>query len=399
MDQLEYMEQVSTTRAWTEVNLDAIAYNLHSIRTAVGEKVKILAVVKADAYGHGYREVAKTLLENGADAFGVATIDEAIQLRRQKAEVPILILGHTPPSRAADLVKYGITPTVFDRALPTALSREAEKQGKSADVHIKLDTGMSRIGFSCDEAGLNEVLAISRMEGIRIQGIFTHFARADETNRDHTLVQFRKFMDMVQALEEHGLYIPVKHVCNSAGIMEFPEMHLDMVRPGIILYGHYPSNEVHRQRLTLRPAMELKAVVTHIHKVDKGTPVSYGGTFAAPRVMDIATLPIGYADGYPRSLSNRARVLVGNQFAPIVGRICMDQCMIDVTDVNTVAVGDEIILFGRRGDNEITVEELADSIGTISYEMLCVIGKRIPRVYLKDGKVLNVLNYLVKEQE
>lgn len=382
------------TRAWAEINLDAIAHNIQEIRRVTRPEAKILAVIKADAYGHGYKEVARTLLENGADAFGVATIDEAIQLRRQSIQVPILILGHTPPSRAYDLVKYDITPTVFDGALPQKLSSIAGALGRTADIHIKLDTGMSRIGFSCDVAGLEAVLAVSRLPHVRVQGLFTHFATADEADKGYTREQFARFMDFDRRLRERGLAIPVRHTCNSAGVIDLPDMHLEMVRPGIILYGHYPSAEVERDKLDLRPAMELKAVVTHIHNVGGGTRVSYGGTYQTPGPATIATIPIGYADGYPRNLSNRARVMVRGEYAPVIGKICMDQCMIDVTHVNTVTVGDEVILFGKRGDKQIAVDELADMLGTIGYEILCVIGRRIPRVYLKGGKVLNVLNYL-----
>ncbi len=388
------MEQVSKSRAWAEINLDAIAHNIQQIRKKVGPSVRVLAVVKADAYGHGYKEVAKTLLENGADAFGVATIDEAIQLRRQKIRVPILILGHTPVSRAQDLVTYDITPTVFDMALPKALSGIAGALGKEARIHIKLDTGMTRLGFDCDDAGLSDVLAISRLPHVYVEGIFTHFAKADELDKTYTRMQFQKFMEFTDRLKAQGLDIPIKHVCNSAGVMDLPEMYLDMVRPGIILYGQPPSCEVDRAGMDLWPAMELRAVVTHIHKVDRDTRVSYGGTFTTGRPSTIATIPIGYADGYMRSLSNRAQVIVRGQKVPVIGRICMDQCMLDVTDVNTITVGDEVILFGKWGDLEVSVTELADLVGTIGYELLCVIGKRIPRVYLKQGEVLNVLSYM-----
>ncbi len=383
------------SRAWAEVNLDAIAHNVREIKKLLSNKTKFLGVVKADGYGHGFREVAKTLLQNGADALAVATIDEAMQLRARNIDAPILVLGHTPDMRAQDLVEHDITPTVFNYSLAKAVSDEALRAGKQAKIHISIDTGMSRIGFGTTTDDVEKIMSIYRLPNIEIEGMFTHFAKADETDRSYTDMQFEKFMDMTGRLEERGLKIPIKHVCNSAGVMEFPEYHLDMVRPGIVIYGHYPSEEVDKTKLDLKPAMELKAVITHLSEKEKGTRVSYGGTYQTHKELTkIATVPIGYADGYLRSLSNNADMIAGGKRVPVIGRICMDQCMIDVTSVNNIAVGDEVIIFGKRGDEEITVTELAANMGTINYEILCVIGRRIPRVYLKDGKIVNVLSYL-----
>lgn len=382
-------------RAWAEVNLDAIAHNVRAIKALLEPKTRLLGVVKADGYGHGFREVAKTLLQNGADALGVATIDEAMQLRARKIEAPILILGHTPDNRAQDLVEHEITPTVFNFSLAKAVSDVAVKTGKQAKIHISLDTGMSRIGFNTTDDDVETILSIHKLPHVEIEGMFTHFAKADEKDRSYTDMQFARFMDMAGRLEERGLVIPIKHVCNSAGVMEFPEYQLDMVRPGIILYGHYPSEDVDKSKLDLIPAMELKAVITHLNTKEKGVKVSYGGTYQTYKdFTKIATIPIGYADGYLRNLSNNADMIAGGRRVPVIGRICMDQCMIDVTSVNNINVGDEVIIFGKRGDEEITVTELAALMGTINYEILCVIGKRIPRVYLKDGKIVNVLSYL-----
>ena len=389
------MRDIKMSRAWAEVNLDAIAHNVREIKKLLKPETKIMGVVKADGYGHGFREVAKTLLKNGADALAVAVIDEAIQLRDRGINVPILILGHTPDCRAQDLVAMDITPTVFDETLARAVSDAAVAAGKRAKIHIKIDTGMSRVGFETTDVDLEKILEISRLPNLDAEGIFTHFASADEQDKSYTNMQFERFMDVINRLEEHGLKIPIRHICNSAGIIEFPEYQLDMVRPGIILYGHYPSDCVDRTKLDLRPAMELKAVITHIAEKEKGVKVSYGGIYKTFREKTkIATVPIGYADGYLRNLSNNADMIAGGKRVPVIGRICMDQCMIDVTNVNTINVGDEVVLFGRKGDVEITVTELAELMGTINYEILCVIGKRIPRVYLKDGKIFNVLSYL-----
>ncbi len=382
-------------RAWAEVNLDAIAHNVRAIRKLLKPETRLLGVVKADGYGHGFREVAKTLLQNGADSLGVATIDEAMQLRARNIKAPILILGHTPDSRAQDLVEHEITPTVFHYSLAKAVSCAAVKAGKLAKIHISLDTGMSRIGFNTTDEDVETILSIHKLSNVEIEGLFTHFAKADEKDHAYTDMQFARFMDMADRLEARGLSIPVKHVCNSAGVMEFPQYQLDMVRPGIILYGQYPSEDVDKSKLDLIPAMELKAVITHISTKEKGVRVSYGGTYKTYKdFTKIATIPIGYADGYLRNFSNNADMIAGGQRVPVIGRICMDQCMIDVTSVNNINVGDEVIIFGKRGEEEISVTELASLLGTINYEILCVIGKRIPRVYLKDGKIVNVLSYL-----
>lgn len=389
-------------RAWAEVNLDAIRNNIREIRRYVNKKTKILGVVKADAYGHGVFEVSKTLIENGADELGVAFIDEALQLRRYGIDKPILILGHTPTECVKELVQEDIMPSVFHEALAAAVSEEAVRQEKIAKIHIKIDTGMTRIGFryngpeEVQQETLRAVVRIAQMPNIKIDGIFTHFASADETaGIEYTQRQFHLFCDLIQRLERDGIVIPTKHVCNSAATIMFPEMHLDMVRPGIILYGIAPSEEVDKTKLNLIPAMQLKAGITNVKEVEAETPVSYGRTWHTVKKTKIATIPIGYADGFSRLLSNRAEVLVRGQKSPVIGTICMDQCMIDVSSVNTVSVGDEIVLFGTDGTLSIPVERIAEKMGTIPYEILCVIGKRIPRVYLHDGKVEQVLNYLL----
>jgi len=389
-------------RAWAQVSLDAIANNISEIRRVVQPPAKILAVVKADAYGHGFLEVTRTLLDNGADALGVAFIDEAIQLRNCNISHPIIILGHTPPEYADILVKNDIIATVFSKSLATAISYAAFKRKKTAKIHIKVDTGMGRVGFvynddlATREATIDDILEIAQLPNIEIEGIFTHFARADERDRAFTELQFARFMDLCEKLEARGLSVPVKHAANSAAVIQYPEMHLDMVRPGIILYGCYPSEEVDKTRLNLIPAMEFRASVTQVKWVEKDTPISYGGTFVTADKTKVATIPVGYADGLSRVLSGKASVIANDKKVPIIGNICMDQCMIDATSVNNIDVDDEIILFGRNNQNlEIPVEEVAKLTGTINYETLCIVGRRIPRVYTRDGKIVDVLNYLL----
>lgn len=388
-------------RAWAEIDIDAIKNNIISIRSYVSEKAKILGVVKADAYGHGYLEIAGTLLENGADMLAVACIDEAIQLRVCGFKCPILILGTSCEDEAGDLVKNDITPACFSYSFAKALSDAAVKYNKTAKIHIKTDTGMGRIGYRfCDDADarletLDEIMKISTLPNIEIEGIFMHFSVADEDNDEYTNLQFERFMTLCDILEKNGLSIPIKHCANSAALIRFPHMHLDMVRPGIILYGHNPSGFVDCRKLSLKPAMAFKTKITNIKTVESGASISYGRKFIAKKITKIATIPVGYADGYSRLLSGRAYVIVGGKLCNLVGNICMDQCMIDVTDVNNINIGDEVILFGNDGCAKVSVEELAEKMGTINYEILCMVGKRIPRIYIKDGEPKKIHNYLL----
>lgn len=383
-------------RAWAEIDLDAIAHNVREIRRITHKKAEIMGVVKADAYGHGVTQVVETLIENGVTRLAVSMLDEAIQLRVQGVSVPILILSYTDPARAEEIILNDVTQTVFSSDLVQALSDAAVRLKKNVKVHVKIDTGMTRVGFMPGYSAVKNVVDISRLPGIIIEGMFTHFASADETDRSYTDMQFERYMSICSELGRIGIHIPIKHVCNSAGVIQYPEMHLDMIRPGVILYGLYPSNEVDKNKIVLKPAMTLKANVTMVKDVEPNTCVSYGRIFTTSRQSKIATIPIGYADGYTRLLSNKGKVLVNGEFAPVVGRICMDQCMIDITELeNEVKVGDEVVLFGRQGDREISIEQVADGIGTINYEVACIIGKRIPRVYLKDGKISSILNYLI----
>ncbi len=388
-------------RAWAEINLDAIKNNIINIRDYVSPSAKILGVVKADAYGHGFFEVAQTLLENGADALAVACIDEAVQLRRCGIECPILILGYSDINDAEDIVKNDITTACYEISLAKALSETAQRHDKKAKVHIKVDTGMGRIGYQyTSDAEVNantveEILSIAKLPNVEVEGIFTHFSVADENDDEYTHMQFDRFCGLCEELEKRGLSIKIRHCCNSAALIRFPEMHLDMVRPGIILYGHRASDFVDCEKLSLEPAMQFKAKITNLKMVESGSGISYGKKFVADKPSGIATIPVGYADGYSRVLSGKAQVIVDGKLCDIVGNICMDQCMIDVTDVNTINIGDEVILFGRGDNIELPVESLAEKMGTINYEILCMVGKRIPRVYFKDGIVQNTHSYLL----
>ena len=383
-------------RAWAEIDLDAIAHNVREIRRITNKKAEIMGAVKADAYGHGVMEVVRTLLDNGVTQLAVSMLDEAIQLRKLGIDVPILILNYTDPARADEIILNEVTQTVFSHDLAKALSDVAIKFKRNVKIHVKVDTGMTRVGFMPGYSAVKNVLEINGLPGIIIEGLFSHFASADEKDKSYTQMQFEKFMSICSELGRVGVHIPVKHICNSAGIIAYPQMHLDMVRPGIILYGLYPSKDVDRQKIALKPAMTLKANVILVKDVEKDTCISYGRIFKTSRSSKIATIPIGYADGYTSLLSNSGRMLVNGESAPVVGRICMDQCMIDVTDLEKeVSIGDEAVIFGKQGGSVISVDEVAEKIGTINYEVVCIIGKRIPRVYLKDGKIFNVVNYLI----
>lgn len=383
-------------RAWAEVNLDNIAHNVREIRRVTDKRAEIMGIVKADAYGHGVMEVTKTLLANGVTYLAVSMLDEAIQLRNAGIDVPILILSYTDPIRCEEIIENDVTQAVFSHELAEALSSAAVKLGKHAKIHIKIDTGMGRVGFLPGYSAVKDVVRIAKLPGIIIEGLFTHFSSADERDREYTDIQFGRFMSICTELNRIGIYIPIKHVANSAGILQYPDTHLDMVRPGVILYGMMPSSEVEGVDIDLRPAMTLKANITMVKEVEADTSISYGRAFTTTGKTKIATVPIGYADGYTRLLSNKGHMLIHGKRVPVLGRICMDQCMADITDVGEdVHVGDEVVVFGTQNGETVSIEELAEQIGTINYELVCIIGKRIPRVYIKDGEISNILNYLI----
>lgn len=377
-------------RVHAEVDLDAIARNMRNMRDNLAPEVKLMAVVKADGYGHGSVPIARKLEPlDFLAGFAVATAEEALALRSAGIRKTVLVLGYTFPYAYEMMAREEIRPTVFRPDTIGALGEAARKAGKPVRVHIKVDTGMNRIGITPDKAGLSFVEALARQEGIEIEGIFTHFARADEADKayaEEQLTTFRRFLHMIE--KELSLEIPVKHCSNSAAILEMPQAGMDMARAGIAMYGIYPSAEVDRSRVALEPALSLYSHLVYIKTIGKGQSVSYGGTFTAQREMRVATVPVGYGDGYPRGLSNRGFCLLHGRRAPILGRICMDQFMVDVTDIPEAMTGDRVVLLGRDGTEHISAELLGELSGRFHYELVCDLGKRIPRVYRENGKIL-----------
>ena len=368
-------------RCWAEISLPAVGHNIEEVRKRLAPNVRLLAVIKADAYGHGAVRVGK-YLEDRVDYFAVATLEEAVELRENGIRLPVLILGYTSPSQYEDLVAFDITQTVYSRETAELLNREAQAQGKRARVHIALDTGMTRIGFQVTEKEADIIAEIGKLPALELEGLFTHFACADQEDKAYCAMQLKKYDEMAELLERRGIRIPLKHVCNSAGIMEFDDYRYDMVRSGIVTYGLYPSEEVRKERLDLIPALEWKSRVIHVKEVGEGLGVSYGATYVTHgEKTRIATVSAGYADGYPRALSSRGRVLIHGQYASVLGRICMDQFMVDVSGIPDVKVEDIVTLVGRDGENRISIEEVADPAARFNYEMACGISSRVPRIY------------------
>lgn len=369
------------------VSLDAIAHNFSEMRKNIADDTQMIAVIKADGYGHGAEAIAR--LTEPYDyiwGFAAATPEEALQLKRFGINKPVLILGLAFEEYFQEMIANEIRLTVCEYDMARKLSEEAVRQGKQVHIHIAVDTGMSRIGFSDVPESVETIKKISLLSNINIEGMFTHFARADETDKSPATDQLERYLKFVELLEEAGIQIPMKHCSNSAGIIRMPEANLNAVRAGITIYGMYPSNEVERDLVRLIPVMELKSHVSYVKDLEAGAAISYGGTFASETPLRVATIPVGYADGYPRSLSNKGWVLIHGQKAPILGRVCMDQFMVDVTHIPDVKRGDEVTLIGRDGDEIITMEELGDLAGRFSYEFACDINKRVPRVYIKDGR-------------
>ncbi len=380
---------------WAEINLDNLAHNIRQVRENTKEGALVTAVVKANGYGHGATDIAKTFLDNGGDRLAVAILTEAIELRLANILNPIMILGYTPRTQYEKVIEYDLIQTIYNYEDAKALSNKAEELGKDVTIHIKIDSGMGRIGFEGTEKSIEEILKISKLPNLYIEGIYTHFAKADEDDKNYTREQFQKFINIVNILENKGLAISIKHVSNSASIIDLPEYNLDMVRAGIMLYGYYPSEEVNKKDIKLKPAMTLKAKISHIKTVPKGTGISYGQIFVTDKETKIATIPIGYADGFTRLLTDKAQVFVGGRRANVVGKICMDQCMIDVSHIPDVSVNDEVVLFGYGKEGYPHVDEIAEKIGTINYEIVCMVGRRIPRVYISQGKIIRVRDYLL----
>ena len=368
-------------RSFVRISLDAIRDNFDALKKLISPETKTMAIVKANAYGHGAVRVAKEL-ENKADYFAVAAMEEAMELRENGITTPVLILAYTSPCQFEELINNRITATIYNFEDAKRLSQTAEKLGKKASVHIAVDTGMGRIGFSDDENSAKTVETISKLPNIEIEGLFTHFACADSNDKASALRQKERFDNFISLLENKGINIPLKHVSNTAAIIDL-DCNYDMVRMGIALYGLYPSDEVMTEKVSIRPAMEVISHVIHIKDVEAGIGISYGHTYVTEKKRRIATVCIGYADGFDRAFSNCGYVLINGKKAPITGRVCMDMIMVDVTDIDDVRVGDDAIIMGRYGDEEITAEELAAICGTINYEVICTFMPRVTRIYNK----------------
>lgn len=376
---------------WAEIDLDILANNMKNIKKLAGNK-EVIAVVKADAYGHGALDVAPCLLENGASRLAVAMLTEAIELRNNNIKAPIMILGYTPLDLGEELINFDIEQTIYDLDYARELSSLAIKLNKKAKVHIAIDTGMGRIGFLPTNESFNSICEIYSLDGLDVVGIFTHFSSSDEADKEYTQYQFNQIYDFIRKLENKGINIPLKHASNSAAIIDLPNTYLDAVRAGIILYGYYPSNEVKKENLSIKPALTLKAKIAHVKELESNMYISYNRTFKTSRKSKIATIPIGYADGYIRTLKHDAKIIVNGQLAPIVGNICMDQFMIDVTDIPNVKTGDEVILLGESNGIKFNADYIAKCMNSINYEVLCLLKKRVPRAYIKSGQIIHVKN-------
>lgn len=379
------------SNSYVKIDLDAILSNFHAVQKKSG--VPVMAIVKADAYGHGALTVAK-MLEEECVFFGVSSVAEALELYRAGIQKPILLLCHTPVECFPVVVEADIRTSIYSYEEAKALSEEAVRQGKTAFIHISVDTGMSRIGFQATEASADICAKIAKLPGIMVEGLFSHFATADTKDLEKSRLQSQRFTAFDQMLKERGLEIPLRHMDNSAGVINFDE-HYNMVRAGIVIYGLYPSDEVDYSRLEVTPAMSWYTSVGHVKPLEPGREISYGGTFVVDKPMMVATVSVGYADGYRRNLSNRFYVLIRGKRAKILGRICMDQLMVDVTDIPGVQVGDEVVLMGTSGDETITAEALGEASESFNYEQICNISRRVTRVYVKDGKETARINYLL----
>ncbi|HJB01986.1 MAG TPA: alanine racemase [Candidatus Mediterraneibacter merdavium] len=378
-------------RVCAEIDLDAVLFNIEQMKSRIGGNARLVAVVKTDGYGHGAVPIAQ-MLEEVSCVWGYATacLEEAVQLKEKGIKKPVLVLGCVFPDQYEEMIRYDIRPTVYTEEMAKEMSKEAASQGKDVFFHIKVDTGMGRIGFPVDENSAEVIERISRLPHVQMEGMFTHFAKADETDKTYTLGQHEKFLQMKEQLEQRGVAVQHYSCDNSAGIIDFPDMKHDLVRAGISTYGMYPSEEVDQEAVKLRPALSLISHVSFVKDVEPGTAISYGGTFVAQEKMKVATIPVGYGDGYPRSLSNKGSVLIHGKRARILGRVCMDQFMVDVTEIPETKFMDRVMLVGSDGDDRISVEELSELSGRFNYEFVCCLGKRIPRVYRQGGEVFEL---------
>lgn len=375
-------------RVYAKIDMDAAAYNMEQMKKRIGGGARLIAVVKTDAYGHGAVPLAEVFEKlDYVWGYAVASLDEGMILRKHGIKKPILVLGCVFPDQYDDMVRNDIRAAVYMEEMALGMAEAARKAGKKAYIHIKTDTGMGRIGFPVSEESADIIERISKLEDIKIEGMFTHFAKADETDKTYTYDQHRKFMWMKEQMEKRGVEIPYYDCDNSAGIIDFPDMKHDLARAGISTYGMYPSEEVNQNAVDLKPVLSLVSHVIFVKTVEPGTSISYGGTFVAPEKMRVATIPVGYGDGYPRSLSNKGTVLIHGKRARILGRVCMDQFMVDVTDIPETKFMDRVVLVGSDGDDRISVEELSELSGRFNYEFVCCLGKRIPRVYRRGGTI------------
>lgn len=382
------------SRVYAKIDLDAIAYNMEQMKQNIRPETKVMAVIKADGYGHGAVQIAEMMERwNYIWGFAVATLDEAVVLRTEGIQKPILVLGCVFPDQYMEMLKHEIRMNIYTEEMAESISRMAAREGKTAYMHIKLDTGMSRLGFGINEQSVETIKRISKMPNVNMEGIFTHFTKADEKDKSFTKKQIQEFVWMTERLKEKNVRFTYEHCSNSAGIIDVPEANFDIVRAGISTYGLYPSEEVDKTNVKLKPALALKSHVAFVKGIESGTPVSYGGTFVAKEKMKIATIPVGYADGYPRSLSNKGYVLIRGKKAPILGRVCMDQFMVDVTQIEGVSFGDKVTMIGKDGNEILPVEVLSELSGRFNYEFVCDLGKRIPRVYVRDGKIAEQVDY------
>lgn len=383
------------SRVWAEIDLDRLDHNLLSIRENLSEKTSVIGVVKADGYGHGAVPLAKKMQERDfVSGFAVATAEEGLILRRAGISKPVLVLGYTFPEEYEDMVREGIGAAVFTDEMLSRMSRTALSLQREMRVHVAVDTGMSRIGIEPDDSGAAFVDRTAHTPGIRLDGIFTHFATADEADKEKTFHQFSRFSELLRLVKSrYGISIPVRHVSNSAAVLDLPQTNLDAVRAGIILYGLWPSDEVNRSAADLQPILSLYSRIAFVKTLEAGREISYGGTFRTEGLTRVATIPVGYADGYPRGLSNGGDVLICGKRARILGRVCMDQFMVDVTHIPEAKQGDPVTLIGRDGAEQITMEELGEKSGRFNYELACCLGKRVPRVYRSGGQTVAIKDY------
>lgn len=387
------MKQYS--RVYARIDLDAVVHNMEQIKEHIGDGAQIIAVLKMDGYGHGASPIARIFEEKDYIwGYATASFEEAVSLRNVGIKKPILVLGCIFPEQYEEMLRQEIRATVYMKEMAQAMSEAAVRLGRTAYFHMKVDTGMGRLGFLPNAAGVQDIVEISRLANVKLEGVYTHFAKADEKEKEYTVEQHEKFVWMEEVLKNEGLNITYYHCDNSAGIIDFPDMKHNLVRAGISIYGMYPSDEVCKDAVNLKPSLELISHITFVKEIEAGTPISYGGTFVAQEKMRVATIPVGYGDGYSRRLSNKADVLIHGKRARILGRVCMDQFMVDVTHIPEAKYMDQVVLIGFDGEEHIPVEELSSLCGRFHYEFVCCLGRRIPRVYIENGKVVEQVEYL-----